>query len=540
MSNKSYKMIIADDEFHIRDGLQCFEWDTLGFHITGSAANGKKALELMESDPADVILTDIKMPVMDGLELSRIVHDRFPSCKVIVLTGHKDFEYARAAIGAGVYDYLLKPVDLNELKKLSRQLKIQLDEERQTAEQMNVYRRQLAEALPAAAHSLFLGILEGRVDQDEIREKMDLLELGMNHRYYACIVFKLGTAKSFVEISLLENFAKLYNADIFTVKNKGQVILLWNFDLPAHYTSAHSYLLDSVRKLKQRLNSLKEGCPSGKMTAGIGNIYRNLPSLAKSYQEALKSLEGEFFNEEESIFYCWQDNRSIPPESFEYPYGIEEKLVGDIFNKNREDSLLHLTEFWDELENNRGFHNPVNIRNAVLQLFNVLERKTARMEHSLKDLLGTPPPFTDFVNRFSTLGELKREVAKAIKGVIDILPELDRDARTSCYLAVQTAKKYIMEHYHEKISLSQVAEHVHLNPSYFSVQFKKETGMNFVEFLSMYRTEKAKELLKRCDLKIYEVGIKVGYENQKYFTDTFKKYTDLTPKEYRNRYFPEK
>jgi two-component system, response regulator YesN len=173
-----YKIIIADDEFIIRDGLEAFNWGLCGFTVTGSVSNGKKVLQLMDKDPADVIITDIKMPIMDGLELAKILNSKYPKSKIVILTGFKDFDYARAAISSGVSEYLLKPVDLSELELLFHRLKEELDNEQKTVIAVNNFKKQLSESLPAAIEDFFRGIIDGKInDSFEIAEKINLLEL---------------------------------------------------------------------------------------------------------------------------------------------------------------------------------------------------------------------------------------------------------------------------------------------------------------------------------------------------------------------------
>ena len=150
MSNL-YKLMIVDDEFFICDGLMSFHWKELGFEAVSCAYNGEEALEKLEKELVDVIITDIKMPFMDGIELIERVSSQFPKIKIILLTGYKEFEYAKAAIKSGVSDYLLKPVDLNELTTLFVKLKKKLDEESQIPNMLKTYKKLISESLPLAA-----------------------------------------------------------------------------------------------------------------------------------------------------------------------------------------------------------------------------------------------------------------------------------------------------------------------------------------------------------------------------------------------------
>ena len=191
--NDTYKMMIVDDEFEIREGLNSFYWERFQFQVIGLAANGKQALDLLQRTDVDVVLTDIKMPVMDGIELSRAINIHYPHIKIVILSGYKEFSYARDALQAGVSEYLLKPVELKHLSESMMKLKQQLDAERQTSQKLQSYENQLASSLPIARDHFFQSLIEDPLPEyHEAKEKMSLLEIEMNATYYCCAAIKLA------------------------------------------------------------------------------------------------------------------------------------------------------------------------------------------------------------------------------------------------------------------------------------------------------------------------------------------------------------
>ncbi len=546
--NKPYKLIIVDDEFFICDGLMSFSWQEIGFEAIAAAGNGEEALELIEKQIPDVILTDIKMPFMDGLELSKVLCAAYPQIKIVLLTGYKEFDYAKTAISTGVSEYLLKPVNISELKSLFLKLKNTLDEERKIPNMLKAYQKQIIESFPLAVENFLKCIIEEKIhDYAEIEEKINLLELNLNYNYYACAIFKsddISNSWHYEEVrksisSLMDNvkqYLQTNHLGYSFINHNFEIIVLFCFNLPENAKSSYQFLMEHTEKIKIFIDECFKQLSICTAVAGIGNIYKNILSASASFKQARSCLKRKFFDYSKQIFYAWNDRASLLSASVEYPYQLENNLIDTIMEGDMTKSLQCFHEYWHEFNIIIQHLDTESIQSYSLQLLNMIDRRLNKHETSLGELSNIYPPYISFITSPKSFIELEELIRKMILHVVETISKINNEVKSSSHLSIQMAKKYIEEHFNEKITLNQVAEHVYLNPSYFSIQFKKETDVNFVKYLKNIRIQKASELLKRVDLKVYEVGAMVGYDDPTYFANTFKNHTGVTPMEFKRKF----
>ncbi len=545
--NNLYKVIIVDDEFIIRDGLMSFKWEKFGFTPIGSASDGEEALKLLEQNPADLIITDIKMPFMNGLELSKKIHEKYPSSKIIILTGYKDFEYVHKALRTGVVEYLLKPVDLSELENLAIKIKNILDDDINSTKQIDVYEKQLKECMPLAVENFLRGIIEEKItNMIDIEEKINLMEICLTREFYACSIIQFNIKhtesnnklpcefKSILENTLSE-FMKNKNLGYFYFNSEFEIVLIFNFDLVETSISTFDFLIKIIHDIKHLFEKSIMSCEKFMIYMGISNIYKHISYLPISYHQAGQALQRRFFDEAADIFYAWKEKSTFLQTASDYPYEKEDILINSILNGDKGQTSDYLKAFWDDLNLVQKQLEPLHFKSMVIQLLNMLERRLNKHGTSLNEIASINPPFTEYIEALSTITNLKQSIENLFLKSSEFILEMNNKAKSSSYAAVQQALKYIEDHYSEKITLNELAEKVFLNPSYFSIQFKKEVGKNFVAYIKEVRIQKAKELLKKVDLKAYEVCEIVGYHDYKYFTETFKKLTGLSPLEYRQK-----
>jgi two-component system response regulator YesN len=543
--NNLYKLMIVDDEFFICDGLMSFHWKELGFEAVSCAYNGEEALEKLENDLVDVIITDIKMPFMDGIELIERVSSQFPKIKIILLTGYKEFEYAKAAIKSGVSEYLLKPVDLNELTTLFVKLKKELDEESRLPHMIELYKKQISESLPLAVEKFLKDIIEEKVYEiEEINEKINLLELNLNYEFYSCTIFQsdyisqIWQSENHNKISSMfqniNQYLKSNNLGYSFINHNFEIVIFFNFEVPEGFDSAQIFLKKTLETLKNLISVDLTDIPPGELWAGAGNLYKNILSSVTSYKEAGQCLKRRYFDTESNIFCSWVYNIS---SSFtvEYPYETENLLTDSLVEGNFEMSLKYFDKLWKKITPDLKCIDPESVQDYTIQLLNMMDRRLIRHGTTLRECIQIPPPFTSFVSSIKSFTILEQSMKDVIYRICEVTNKINHRVYSSSHLSIETAKKYIEENFEKRITLTQVADMVFLNPSYFSIQFKKETGLNFVDYLKKLRITKAKELLKRFDLKVYEIGTMIGYEDATYFANTFKSFTGITPLEYRRR-----
>lgn len=534
-----YNLLIVDDEFVIRDGLTSYNWEAFGFKAIGQAPNGKKALEFIKDQTVDVILTDIKMPVMDGLELSRSIHAAYPECKVIILTGYDDFNYAKSAISTNVYEYILKPIDNNNLDNVFAKLKTELDKEKNKSIILSMSERNIRERF-------FMQILEQKVtDINDIEEKMDLLEITLNRSNYSCVVCQLNNiqtpfekktfnAQLFCFIKLLDKYFNKHNIGYFYINDLYQLICILNYEVTDKKMTPQSYVSSVLIDVKNIVENFWNKHISTAPVITAGNIYNSLMSVSASYREAQKLLKKKFY-ENSNIFLAWEYSNIHMDNLFEYPYKSENDLINVILEGDKNQVSYYFETFWESFSESVKQIEPSRFKDIMTQFLNVLERKLIVYRISLENTANLKYPYNTEVEHLKTLCDLKEFIERAVMDTAVSMYQLHNRHRTSCHLAIEQAKKYIAEHYHKKITLKEIADYVYLNASYFSIQFKKETGKKYIEYLKEFRINKAKEMLKQNSLKVYQISEQVGYDNPKYFTNAFKEYTGFSPLEYRQK-----
>lgn len=540
----TYKLIVVDDEFIIRDGLMQFKWEKLGFTVAGGASNGKEALELMGETSVDFLITDIKMPVMDGLELIEKVQQKYPATKILILTGYKDFEYARKAIKAGVVEYLLKPVELHELEELALKIKTTIDSERNQIELISNYQEKLKGSIPMATRNFLRSLIEGSADDIcEIEEKMDLLEIYLKRKFYTCAVFRADfgpdNGKDFSQIrhqweSRLDRYLDENKYGYLHPDKSYETIVLFNLDVPNHTISANEVIIHAVTDILGIFHEVSGETGGYSMHAGVGCIYEYISYLPEAYKQARQQIERSFFEEKTKAFYAWRDQGGHKSD-FSYPYEEQRIVIDAVLDGDAERASAAMIALWDSFQQVTADMDPRYFRNIIAQFLCTLESRLNRHGVSLGGIANIEPPFIDYLEPLQTVSALRIHIENLIISVTDHVAKINNEERSSAHQAVQRVVRFINEHYSERITLHEVAKTVFLNSSYLSIQFKKEMGKNFTDFLKNIRIEKAKALIRDTDMKAYEIGEYVGYTDYKYFSETFKAVTGCSPMEYRQR-----
>ncbi|MCT4544025.1 MAG: response regulator [Vallitalea sp.] len=538
-----YNLIVVDDEFFIRDGLLSYHWDQFGFNIIGSASNGKEALQLIENNTIDLVITDIRMPVMDGLALCKIIQEKYPRCKTLLLTGYKDFDYAQEAIRAGVSDYILKPVNMRKLDEILQALKEDLDKMNDNLSIIEAYKKQLTISLPLARENFIQALIEGVIlEQDELNDILELLELPFSNQYYASFIIKINCSdfsyitqnKEIIEQKIYHS-PNVFVFDIIKYENSYcHIICVINFQRPYSGVSTHSFLHHYLNTIYFELfGLLKENVTS--INIGIGNIYKNLQSIEKSYKEALHCLEQTLFYPSEHILYIWHNSMKLYIETMEYPYDCEERLMYSLFEKSIKDVYINLDDFVEKAIKFANKNSTKAFHHAISQLLHMLIRKLTKFGITEDKVITLIKQSMDTLQNQQHIEDIKNLLKNIfLQSYNSIQNIINKDIHVDNVI-INKAIDYIKKNYNNKITLKDISDSVYLTPSYFSLQFKKYTGMNYIEYLTNYRLKKAQELLKNSDLKVYEIGHMIGYDDSKYFTENFKKHFSQTPTQYRNQ-----
>lgn len=531
------RMMIVDDEAMIRKGIRTsIDWTQFGVEIAGEARNGQEGLDMALALKPHIVLTDVRMPVMDGLQLAEALKRELPHARVVILSGYDDFAYARQALKVGVSEYLTKPVGAEELIKLVVKLSDDIRlEERQQEEEL---RSQLLwnENLPLIRAKFINGLLRGdnrwQADRDEKAMK---LKIPLQGPEFQVLVIDID------DLLLLTENAPDKEKEwlLFSVSNIAEELLeavfpcsviIGEFDgivalLNVGTRNKHRIMevCDEIRLNVRKYIKLS-------VTVAVGMPVTTLEQASLSYRQALSALQSKVYRGKGQIIrYEDKDVTAVEP-AVPMPIEEERELLLDLKAMDRERLHERLESAFRHFLSARVPFEQVRTLSVkwLLQAAGLLEQMgigTSGISPGL-DLL------YDEIEKYETVEDVKGWLQNKFRSLIDAM-EAYKQSRYKSIVAV--AMQYVNEHYGEKIKLEDVANSAFVTPNYFSRVFKEETGEHFTEWLNKFRVEKAKALLDDVSFKVYEVAERVGYSDYKYFTLIFKKYTGLAPKEYRNR-----
>jgi two-component system, response regulator YesN len=527
-----YNIVVVDDEKLIRDGLCSYAWESLGFRVVGAAANGAEAMELVEHvpEPVHVVIADIRMPQMDGLQLSQELERRVPHCRKIIVTGFKDFEYARRAIETRVAGFLMKPVSLTAIDKLMVRVRASLDEEARAEDLLSRYRTVAHGARHDAVNALFWGVLKSDLtDIDELDERMQLLEVRMPFRYHAAAVIEPCAADS-LPSSARELSSESLQLSVCTGSTETVAVL--NFDHPGSAEEVREYAVHVVEDLLATPTQVTRA----PISVGVGNVYSHFLDLATSYKEAKEALNRHLFRDESGVFRAWSAGSSVEEQPPRYPYDEEQRLINLIVEGAGTEVTRTAESFLAAVVGGTRSLAPGTVQDRFLRFLSALNLRLERHGIPFKTITANEEAVIDFVHSRTRLSELVADTAELIAAACSRVERENAESATSCSCAIREAAKFVRLSFHTQLTLDLVSQQVGLSASYFSVQFKKEMGKSFVQFVRDLRLERAKELLRDPALRVYEVGEAVGFRNPKYFTDVFKDHTGMTPGTYRQRH----
>ena len=525
------KVLIVDDEHLVRDLLKnCINWNEIGYQVVGEAANAHDALDLVEKIKPDVIFTDIYMPFMDGLEFGKIVFEKYPTTKIVVLTGYEEFEYAKRSIKIGIADFLLKPINDDEIRKTAIQLKEKIEAERDQQKEYDRIKKQLEDAIPYLKEKFLNQLVQGDIASD-VHTKLEYFDIKIDtdHIQVATIETLLpshGISSNHEEELLMlslksyELVTKYFRNDpyINVFRDNNQNIVIINsektLDLPE--------CLETLRSLI--INKFK--CS---VSIGAGNIYSGISKLRISYKEALYALNYKIIAGRNQVISYSEINFSSSNEigfqnenydnlAFYLKAGLDVKVSEYIKN-----ALCECTQEKQlRIETIRAIAS--NIISVILSVMAEVDIKTGEVFHD------SSQPFEN-IFKIDNLPEIKTYLLHIAYKTIDII---NNTKVRKVNQMVEKVKEYILQNFSDPdISLSNTAKNFYMNMSYLSRIFKQETGYTFVEYLTKARMEKAVKLLKETNLKAYQIAEKVGITNPHYFGTCFKKWTGMSINDFR-------
>ena len=538
-----YKVLIVDDEPIIRKGLRnIINWKNFECEVVAEAADGLDGLELIRKHRPDIIITDIKMPETDGLSMIKQIKEDVPDSKIIILTGHRNFDYAHEAVKLGVTDFLLKPSRIEELTSaISRAVK-ELNFQKQRSEELNKLSQLFNQNISVLREKLLYDIIyEINTNREDIKEKLELFRMeqgrfrmllvqndaeesdGSEISQYDRHLYQFGIINTFIEI-----FSDKFEVLPVTLNTVGIAFIV----MPRKDMTDD--LDETINRKCTYLQEIINNCFGFTVTIAISSDGNDFTELPQKFRECREALEHKFYLGNNSIIYHSDVNTFFRYDDHSMLEKLQKALIEGIKSGNEAAVEERLRDIFSyirgvdpskkEFIKNFYWNTITSINNIRLSLMSSEDgRKVEYTE--LSGLYG-------LIEKCGNADELHTLLEESARSVVS---KVNSYNNKSIKLILRKAVEYLQQHYHEPITLNEVAEHTFVSTYYISRMFKKEMGKNFVDYLNELRIEKAKELLKDVRYKTYEVAEKVGIPDAHYFSRLFKKYVGKTPTEYREQ-----
>ena len=529
-----YKVFLVEDEIVVREGIRnSIPWEKTPYTLAGEAPDGEMALSMIQDLKPDILITDIRMPFMDGLALSRIVKKTLPWIKIIILSGHDEFEYAREAISVGVEEYLLKPVSVRDMLKALEKVAKRIDEEK--AELLNI--ESLKERVRSSADILrdkwLSGLVNGKIQAADAIEQGREYGLDLaGHLYIAALVEIIVTEEQDDRLAgarkIIASIMEQYPGSIWFPESEKRFALLVRQPREGDAAGTAKETAYTIARAVTHEVERDTGC---KVAVGIGASTERLGETARSYSQALRVLNYGLFRGLPQIADC-----SLLPEDeaiFD-PAGLR-GIDGDVFftklkyaAKKDIDSIVR--EYAAMLETNCG-ENPM----LAYFLFGEILVAASKIAEALGGDIRQIAPFSLTQENIRSIVNSRSACTEKVTALLEALIEY-RDSHTAgrYQSVILKAREYIDRNFAASdLSLYSTASHVGISPNHLSTVFAQETGENFIEYLTRIRIERAKQLLKNTSMKSADIAAETGFSDPHYFSYIFKKNTGLSPREFR-------
>lgn len=538
------KIFLAEDEVIVRETIKrMIPWENLGFELVGEAADGEMALPLLLRQKPDLLITDIKMPFMDGLTLAKVAKKEIPGLKVVILSGYDDFNYAKQAINIGVEDYLLKPITKNALIERLTEIRSRYEHEKTQKEYYEKFHREMQAYEKNSSRDFFEALVRGSMDMMEIYRRSEKLGLDIVAEAYNVLIFTMNCEEDFSgqregyfeweaeSLELLEEFfsentsAMLFRCNIFSygVLIKGQ-----KETIEENTRSCVSEI--------QRIFDRKE--QKRQWFVAAGEPVERLSQIQKSYYSASRAFSQRYLYDENILYYdemASMEKKNVTEDDSTYLQKVDVNALNPaILQKFLSNGLLEETENFvkdyfyaigQEPLESLVFRNYVtlNVRFSVMSFLKEIGCDTRTLEQEdTEDVLS------------ESSKSLENAIAYAEKIISQAIALRDQNSGNKNRSILKTAVDFIDSHYMEEdMSLNKAANAANVSANHFSALFSQNMGQTFIEYLTNLRMNKAKEYLRCTSMRSSEIAGEIGYKDAHYFSYLFKKTQGMTPSDYR-------
>lgn len=528
------KVLILDDEYIILDGLCSFPWENYGCCVVGSAGDGAEGLDLAKQYQPDIVLTDIKMPVMDGLRFARHVKNIYPDTEIIFLTGYDNFAYAQQAVRIGVVEYLLKPVNFREMHAVIEKVCTRVREKRRYKKDYSELRKKFQQTLPLVKSKLISDLIYGRLkDHREMEERMNLLNMQVDK--YVLVYARVKTPEEyptkelepglfdFVVCNICEESLKDCSLQVYSEMDTLGYCFIVVFSRNMAEKDCIHHCVRACEEIRKNVNKVIQT----DISFGISTVQTDVYVMNLCYKQGVEACESNVYMGDETSVLEYSDVADVQTNTWNITEGEKKRLFSEIAQGNVETAKSFVAEIFaacTDLENMRYV-----AMELLVGCFQYMGHESA-VFHTNMEKNTLLPDTIEKMYSCHTRKDLLETLKKALSFMADKRKgeQINRKQRTA-----QNILDYIELHYAEDISLDMLSDYFKISKTYITRLLKNNAGKSFLEILLDIRMTKAEQLIDENRFKVYEVAEMVGYHDLSYFIRAFKKKYGVTPNVYK-------
>lgn len=530
------KIFLVEDEFVVRDGIKRnIDWQANGYEFCGEAGDGELAFPMIQKLKPDIVITDIRMPFMDGLELSRLIKKEFPWMEIIILTGFEEFEYAKEAISIGVARYLLKPISGDELLKEISGIAEKIADKKKEREIREKYALEMEENVQKEKKELFQYLVTGSKSMTELLEIAERMKLDLSALWYNIVLVKVQSTNHAPEEYSKRMIEAEQKLDALVEE---QHMLVFDRNLEG---KALLFKADSVEELEILQQSYIEGIEAELAEderfhyfGGIGRPVNRLRELPSSFESASHAFARRYLVKENCILDSTMlEQNAALEEDFDIqnidPKELQSDRLREFLKLGNKEEVVYFVEEFLKRQGKKALNSTIFRQYIVMDVYFCVAAFLEELQIDREE-----------VAAFNVSAEMLQNAENAIEYMVRIMEKAvelrETNASNRYGTVVDQVKKYIDEHYEEEeLSLNLLASYVNFSPNHLSMIFSQQTGQTFIKYLTDYRMNKAKELLRGTGKRSSEISLEVGYKDPHYFSYLFKKTQGMTPTQYRGK-----
>lgn len=538
-----FNVLLVEDEINDMENLRNSPiWENSEFSLIASAVNGEAALEILKREQIDIVVTDITMPVMDGLELSSRIRKSMPNIKIIILSGFGDFQYARQALSLGVSEYLLKPVRSQDLLAALKKVAAKLKDEMLINQEILTFRQQVQNNKQYQRNVFLDNLSFGIIPAESFNCLAEMFDINLNFQTVSCAIVSFFENKILINES--EHLIILEIQKMIEDALQTQDIITFNRNQREYNIVFLNPRTSDIKSLLQQIQGdiLKQGHLSKnpyQPRIAIGGVKQSIAGIAESFADARFLLNFQHMVTNKELLFM-DEVQPFLQSTYQSELGVSNQM--ELINRilisgTQKDIPLiveNLTE-WLQMIN----YNLVFFQNICIKITNIINNFLIMIDENPDDILfdqngGESNLLSDnWQNWFSDIPAFKQYLISTLTIIVDIR---DKKNRYKYNDVILKAKKYIDQHFEDpNISLTSIASFVNVNPSYFSNLFSQEMGESFIEYLTGARIEKSKILLKTTSMRTLDIAYAVGFSDSNYFSKIFRRITNESPRDFKNK-----